>query len=160
MGDTAGARGLVFNTAAPKDETFLPDTGGRGPIVQAESLGDSVEGALQGTCSIVTSTGKQLCTYEVFLFDPSEQTVGTIVATGSVVGEVGVPNILIVESGGDDFEVFGKGMITITYTQISKGRTVMDLSIQLKRICPCRPNAGSSRSLQISNIGIMCAMCE
>ena len=115
MGDTAGLRGMIYNNIAKDnglDEEF-------------------VEGALQGTCSIVASDGKQLCSYEMFLLNPSTGTMGTVVATGSVMMELNTKNILIIEATGDDFVTFQGGMVSITYTAIG-GQTVMDIDVTLR----------------------------
>ncbi|MGK3762481.1 MAG: hypothetical protein ACI8RD_014799 [Bacillariaceae sp.] len=116
MGDTAGCRGNIYNTKA-RDDGLLEEY---------------VEGALQGTCSVVASSGKQLCSYEFFLLDASTGTMGTIVATGSVLMELNKSNILIIEATGDDFVQYNGGMITLSYTAIGE-QTVMDINVQLDR---------------------------
>ena len=95
-------------------------------------LEEYVEGALQGTCSLVTSDGKQLCNYEFFLLDAQSGALATVVATGTVKNEIDTNSVLIVEATGDDFAEFKGGMVVIKYTAIGE-QTVMDLSISLKR---------------------------
>jgi hypothetical protein len=116
MGDTAGCRGNIYNFQA-RDDGLLEEY---------------VEGALQGTCSVVASNGKQLCSYEFFLFDAPAGTMGTIVATGSVLMELNKSNVLIIEATGDDFVQYNGGMITLSYTAIGE-QTVMDINVQLDR---------------------------
>ena len=116
MGDTAGCRGNIYNTQA-RDDGLLEEY---------------VEGALQGTCSVVASSGKQFCSYEFFIVDESTGSMGTIVATGSVSMELNKSNILIIEATGDDFVEYNGGMITLSYTAISE-QTVMDITVQLDR---------------------------
>lgn len=116
LGETAGSRGMIYNLQA-KDDGLLEQY---------------VEGALQGTCSLVSSDGKQLCSLELFLMDPETNVLSTIVATGTVKNEVGTNSVLIVEGTGDDVVGFTGGMIVITYTAIGD-QTVMDLDINLKR---------------------------
>lgn len=115
MGDTAGLRGIVYNTDA-KDNGLVEEF---------------IDGALQGTCSVVSSDGKQLCNYEIFILT-NENSIGTIVATGTVSMELGTTNLLIIEATGDDFVEYKGGMITITYTAIGD-QTVMDLGITFRR---------------------------
>jgi len=116
MGDTAGLRGNIYNLQAQKD--------GLNP--------EFVEGALQGTCSVVATSGKQLCSYEFFLLDIETGIMATIVATGSVLMEVDKSNLLIIEATGDDFVNYNGGMVTLEYTSIG-GQTVMNLDITLDR---------------------------
>jgi len=116
MGDTAGLRGNIYN-------------------VQARTEGltaEFVEGALQGTCSVVATSGKQLCSYEFFLLDLDTGLMATIVATGSVLMELETSNLLIIEATGDDFVEFKGGFVSLQYTSIG-GQTVMDVDITLDR---------------------------
>lgn len=116
MGDTAGFRGNVYNMQARDDgltEEYL-------------------EGALQGTCSVVATNGKQLCSYELFLLDTPTGIMGTIVATGSVIMDLNKSNLLLVEATGDDFTDFNGGTILLEYTAIG-GQTVFNLGITLDR---------------------------
>lgn len=91
-----------------------------------------VEGALQGSCSLVSSDGKQLCSYEFFLLNPSTGTLGTVVATGTVKNEVDANSVLIIEATGDDFVGYTGGMVVIKYTAIGE-QTVMDIQFALTR---------------------------
>jgi len=116
MGDTAGLRGNIYNLQARED--------GLQP--------EFVEGALQGTCSVVATTGKQLCSYEFFLLDIATGIMGTLVATGSVLMEIDKSNLLIIEATGDDFVNYNGGMVTLEYTSIG-GQTVMNIDITLDR---------------------------
>ena len=116
MRDTAGFRGNVYNMQARDDgltEEYL-------------------EGALQGTCSVVATNGKQLCSYELFLLDTPTGIMGTIVATGSVIMDLNKSNLLLVEATGDDFTDFNGGTILLEYTAIG-GQTVFNLGITLDR---------------------------
>lgn len=116
LGETAGSRGMIYDRKA-KDDGLLEE---------------HVEGALQGTCSLVTSDGKQLCSYEFFLLDQSTGTLGTIVATGTVKNEVNTNSVLIIEATGDEFIGFKGGMVVIKYTAIGE-QTVMELAFNMKR---------------------------
>ena len=95
-------------------------------------LEEYVEGALQGTCSLVTSDGKQLCSYEFFLMDSATGALGTVVATGTVKNEVDTNSVLVIEATGDDFIEYKGGMVVIKYTAIGE-QTIMDLALNLKR---------------------------
>lgn len=117
LGETAGSRGMIYNTNA-KEEGLLEGY---------------VEGALQGTCSLVVSDGKQLCSYEFFLLDATSGAFGTVVATGTVKNEIDTNSILIIEATGDDFVEYKGGMVVIKYTAIGGAQTVMDLALNLKR---------------------------
>mmetsp|Transcript_7160 Transcript_7160/g.17452 ORF Transcript_7160/g.17452 Transcript_7160/m.17452 type:complete len:213 (+) Transcript_7160:130-768(+) len=116
LGETAGSRGMIYDTNAKEDGL----------------LEEYVEGALQGTCSLVTSDGKQLCNYEFFLMDSSSGALGTVVATGTVKNELDTNSVLIIEATGDNFIEYKGGMVVIKYTAIGE-KTVMDLAINLKR---------------------------
>jgi len=93
---------------------------------------DLVQGALQGSCSLVSSDGKQLCSYEFFLFNDETGTMGTVIATGTVQNEVGINSVLIIEATGDDFVQYEGGMVIIKYTAIGES-TAMNLRIDLRR---------------------------
>ena len=93
---------------------------------------DLVQGALQGSCSLVSSDGKQLCSYEFFLFNDETGTMGTVIATGTVQNEVGTNSVLIIEATGDDFVQYEGGMVIIKYTAIGES-TAMNLRIDLRR---------------------------
>jgi len=115
LGETAGSRGMIYNPKAK-------DTG----LVE-----EYVEGALQGTCSLVSSDGKQLCSYEFFLLNPSTGSLGTVVATGTVKNEVDTNSALIIEATGDDFVGYNGGIVYIKYTAIGE-QTVMDITLAMK----------------------------
>ena len=93
-------------------------------------LEEHVEGALQGTCSLVQSDGKQLCSFEFFLINPETGALGTVVATGTVKNEVDTNSVLIVEATGDELIGYKGGMVIIKYTAIGE-QTVMDLELAL-----------------------------
>mmetsp|Transcript_16856 Transcript_16856/g.36804 ORF Transcript_16856/g.36804 Transcript_16856/m.36804 type:complete len:161 (+) Transcript_16856:103-585(+) len=116
MGETAGLRGMIYDTQA-KDDGLVEEF---------------VRGALQGTCAVVASDGKQLCSYEIFVLNGTTGTIGTVVATGSVMMELGTRNVLIVEATGDDFVGYRGGMVSIMYTSIGD-QTVMDLDLTFRR---------------------------
>eukprot|EP00536_Pseudo-nitzschia_multiseries_P014692 jgi/Psemu1/327628/estExt_fgenesh1_pg.C_7520008 len=116
LGDTAGVRGIVYDTDA-KDDGLTEE---------------HVEGAIQGTCTVVASDGKQLCSYEIFILNPETDTFGTVVATGTIAMIVGMKNVLIIEATGDDYIKYKGGMITITYTAVDS-QTVMDLDLTFRR---------------------------
>lgn len=116
LGETAGSRAMIYNLQA-KDDGLLEQY---------------VEGALQGTCALVSSDGKQLCSYEFFLMDPETSVLSTIVATGTVMNEVGTNSVLIIEGTGDDKIGFSGGMVVIKYTAIGD-QTVMDLDMKFRR---------------------------
>mmetsp|Transcript_35566 Transcript_35566/g.86080 ORF Transcript_35566/g.86080 Transcript_35566/m.86080 type:complete len:258 (-) Transcript_35566:503-1276(-) len=97
LGETAGARGLVYDVAA-KDEGIKDKF---------------ISGAFQATCSVVASTGIQLCTYEIFIVQG--EFVGTLVATGSLTLELNKQNLLMVEATGDEYKSFTAGFVAITY---------------------------------------------
>ena len=107
---------MIYNRAA-KDEGLTEDL---------------VQGALQGSCSLVSSDGKQLCSYEFFLFNDETGTMGTVIATGTVQNEVGINSVLIIEATGDDFVQYEGGMVIIKYTAIGES-TAMNLRIDLRR---------------------------
>jgi len=107
---------MIYNRAA-KDEGLTEDL---------------VQGALQGSCSLVSSDGKQLCSYEFFLFNDETGTMGTVIATGTVQNEVGTNSVLIIEATGDDFVQYEGGMVIIKYTAIGES-TAMNLRIDLRR---------------------------
>ena len=115
LGETAGSRGMIYHPSA-KDSGLMEEY---------------VEGALQGTCSVVSSDGVHLCSYEFFFLNPSTGTLGTVVATGSVKLEVDKKSILIIEATGDDFVRYKGGMVTINYMSIG-GQTVMDLDLTMR----------------------------
>ncbi|KAG7338918.1 hypothetical protein IV203_034588 [Nitzschia inconspicua] len=99
LGDTAGVRGTIFNTDA-----------------RLNGLTEQyVEGALDGTCSSVSTKGKLLCTYEILLLNSENGFMATLVATGSVSLELFQPNLLIIEATGDDFG-YKSGLLALTYT--------------------------------------------
>lgn len=114
LGETSGSRGVIYNPIA-KDEGLLAD---------------NVEGALQGSCSLVSSDGMQLCSFEFFLMNPSTGSLGTVIATGTVKNEVDANSVLIIEATGDDFINYNTGMVIIKYTAIGE-QTVMDLEIAM-----------------------------
>lgn len=116
MGDTAGLRGMVYDLKAKTNGL----------------IEKHVEGALQGTCSIVGSDGKQLCSYEIFILNEETGTIGSVVATGSVMMTLNTKNVLIIEATGDDFVGYKGGMVTMTYTAIGE-QTVMDLDLVFRR---------------------------
>lgn len=115
LGETSGSRGVIYDVLA-KDEGLIEE---------------HVEGALQGSCSLVSSDGKQLCSFEFFLMDPSTGSLGTVVATGTVKNEVDTNSILIIEATGDDFIGYSSGMVIIKYTAIG-AQTVMDFELAMK----------------------------
>jgi hypothetical protein len=100
MGDTAGVRGTIYNTDAR--------IGGLTP--------EYIAGTLHGTCSIVSTKGTQLCSYELFFYDEKTGFIATLVATGSVSMELFQPNLLIVEAVGEDFTQYRSGILSLTYT--------------------------------------------
>lgn len=116
LGETAGSRGMIYDTNAKEDGL----------------LEEYVEGALQGTCSLVSSDGKQLCNYEFFLMDSSSGALGTVIATGTVKNELDTNSVLIIEATGDNFIEYKGGMVVIKFTAIGE-QTVLDLAINLKR---------------------------
>mmetsp|Transcript_31995 Transcript_31995/g.75248 ORF Transcript_31995/g.75248 Transcript_31995/m.75248 type:complete len:216 (+) Transcript_31995:125-772(+) len=116
IGDTAGLRGIVYDTSAKEDGLNE----------------EHVEGSIQGTCTVVASDGKQLCSYEIFILNGETGTIGTVIATGSISMEVGTQNILIIEATGDDFVGYKGGMVSIMYTALGS-QTVMDLDLTFRR---------------------------
>ncbi len=88
---------------------------------------ENIEGALQGSCSLVTSDGKMLCSYEFFLMNEVTGSMGTVVATGTVQHVVGSTSVLLIEATGDDFEDKTNGMVLIRYTYIDHAQTIMEL---------------------------------
>jgi len=116
LGETAGSRGMIYNETA-KDAGLLED---------------HVEGALQGSCSLVSSDGKQMCSYEFFFMNSVTGALCTVVATGTVKNELDMNSVLIVESTGDDFIQYDGGMAVIKYTAIGE-QTVMDLQLVLHK---------------------------
>jgi len=115
LGETSGSRGVIYDVLA-KDEGLIEE---------------HVEGALQGSCSLVSSDGKQLCSFEFFLMDPSTGSLGTVVATGTVKNEIDTNSVLIIEATGDDFIGYSSGMVIIKYTAIG-AQTVMDFELAMK----------------------------
>jgi hypothetical protein len=100
LGETAGARGLVYD-------------------VSAKEFGISegfVSGAFQATCTVVASTGIQLCTYEIFIV--RDEFVGTVVATGSLTLELDKQNLLLIEATGDEYKPYKNGFVGITYIAV------------------------------------------
>jgi len=116
LGETAGSRGMIYDTDA-KDQGLVEE---------------HIEGALQGSCSLVSSDGKQLCSYEFFLLNPETGTLGTVVATGTVKNEVDTNSVLIIEATGDDFIEYTGGMVVIKYTAIGE-QTAMDIQFAFTR---------------------------
>eukprot|EP00531_Pseudo-nitzschia_arenysensis_P021116 CAMPEP_0116146006 /NCGR_PEP_ID=MMETSP0329-20121206/16926_1 /TAXON_ID=697910 /ORGANISM="Pseudo-nitzschia arenysensis, Strain B593" /LENGTH=201 /DNA_ID=CAMNT_0003641709 /DNA_START=85 /DNA_END=690 /DNA_ORIENTATION=+ len=115
LGETSGSRGVIYANQA-KEEGLLEN---------------HVEGALQGSCSLVSSDGKQLCSFEFFFMNPADNSLGTVVATGTVKNEVDSNSILIIEATGDDFIEYNTGMVIIKYTAIG-AQTVMDFVLEMK----------------------------
>ncbi len=104
MGDTAGLEGTIFNLDAKTN----------GMTEQY------IEGKMVGTCSSVASKGTLLCTFEILLLDSDTEFMATLVATGSVSLELFQPNMIIIESTGDDFGFKG-GLLVVTFTSDAAG---------------------------------------
>jgi hypothetical protein len=87
-----------------------------------------VAGSLQATCSIVASKGTQLCSYEIFIIDEDSGSIATLVATGSLNMDLNTQHLLIIEATGDDYAIFGGGLLGITYTATGN-EFVIDIDI-------------------------------
>lgn len=112
LGDTAGIRGTIYDHDARENGL----------------LEEYVTGSLQATCTIVASKGSQLCSYEIFMLDAANGSIGTLVATGSLNMELNKKHLLIIEATGDDYVDFGGGLLGITYKAKNK-QVVIEIDI-------------------------------
>ena len=101
LGETAGLSGWLFQKTLYGTDEPLPE--------------NDVTGMIRGSCSVVGgATGEdQLCSYEIVLRVDGPITLGTIIAGGSILQNVG--GYVLIEGVGDAFSREEGGIVTLQY---------------------------------------------